>query len=59
MHINSGRGGSRPGAGRHPSPDKRKSYTIRLSIAELATITERAKAEKLTVSEYIRIKALQ
>lgn len=56
MHINPGRGGQRPGAGRPPATDKRKNYSVKLTDAEIATLQAAAKAERLTVSEYIRRK---
>ena len=58
--LKSGRGGSRPNSGRKPSPTgTRKNYGLRLSDTEYAIITQRAQAAGLTVSEYIREKALQ
>lgn len=48
------RGGARPGAGRPPiDPSERRSerITVRLTEATLATLTERAEREGVTVSE--------
>ena len=57
--LKSGRGGSRPNSGRKPSPTgNRKNYGLRLSDTEYTIITQRAQAADVTVSEYIRHKAL-
>jgi predicted DNA binding CopG/RHH family protein len=59
--FKSGRGGSRPNSGRKPSPTGARAHMVnlRLSDTEYAIITQRALAAGLTVSEYIRRKALE
>jgi len=55
------RGGAREGAGRKTEipGEKKSTKSIRLSKSELETIEKRAEKEKITVSEYIRKKALE
>lgn len=48
------RGGKREGAGRPVLPDKRIQRTVRLSQEEYAAIMQKANAEGLNFSEYVR-----
>lgn len=54
----SGRGGYRPGAGRPPSDDKKKSRTFKATDTEWSQIKEKAAQAGLTASEFIRLKSL-
>jgi len=51
------KGGKRLNAGRKPSADKRIQRTVRLSQEEYEAIMQRASAEGITFSEYMRRKA--
>lgn len=51
-------GGKRAGAGRPPEADKRKQRAIAMTDAEWAKISAAAKAEGISISEYIRKKTL-
>lgn len=57
--MQSNRGGKRPGAGRKAPAGVRKNISIRFSESELSAIQEQAKIAGMTISEYIRQKALQ
>jgi hypothetical protein len=51
-------GGARPGAGRKAPAGVRKTYGLRLSDSEASYIQQKADEAGLTISEYIRAKAL-